>query len=75
MRDIIKHLIVNRLEMQHSMAGKYLLRLVEPGTWPELAPEGTKSTLTMTAKDMIRFGLAPAGTVALGRRHQLGACI
>jgi hypothetical protein len=54
MRDIIKHLTVNSLEMRHRMEGKYQLGLIEPGTWLE-----AKSTLTLTAEDMIRFSLDP----------------
>ena len=55
MRDIIKHLTVNCLEMRYRMEGKYQLGLIEPGTWPE-----AESTLTLTAEDMIRFGLDPS---------------
>lgn len=54
MRDIIKHLTVNCLEMRHRMKGKYQLGLIMPGTWSE-----AESTLTLTAEDMIRFGLDP----------------
>lgn len=54
MKDIVKHLTVNRLEMRYRMEGKYLLGLGEPGTW-----HATESTLTLTAEDMIRFYLDP----------------
>ncbi|MGA9347459.1 MAG: hypothetical protein WBW48_01480 [Anaerolineae bacterium] len=52
MRDIVKYPTVSRLEIQHSVAGKYLLGLIEPGTWPE-------AESTLTAEDMVRFGLDP----------------
>ena len=55
MKAITKQLTVRRLEMRHRMEGKYLLGLTEPGTWPE-----AESTLTLTAEDMIRFGLDPS---------------
>ena len=55
MRDITKQLTIARLEIRHQMEGRYLLELTEPGTWPE-----AESTLTLTAEDMIRFGLDPS---------------
>jgi hypothetical protein len=54
MRDIIKHLTVNSLEMRYRMEGKYQLGLIEPGIWLE-----AESSLTLMAEDMIRFGLDP----------------
>ena len=54
MRDIIKHLTVSRLEMRHRFEGKYVLVLSDPSAWHE-----AESTLSLTAKDLIRFGLDP----------------
>jgi hypothetical protein len=54
MKDIIKQFTITRLEIRHRMEGRYLLELTEPGTWPD-----AKSSLTLTAEDMIRFGLDP----------------
>lgn len=60
MKKIIKPLTVTRLEMLHRAQGKYRLTLTEPGTGGE-----TESVLTLTAHDMVRFGLDP-GEALLG---------
>jgi hypothetical protein len=41
--------------MRHRMEGKYQLGLIEPGMWLE-----AESALTLTAEDVIRFGLDPS---------------
>jgi hypothetical protein len=54
MKKLIKPLTVTRLEMVHRAEGKYRLTLTEPRTWG-----ATESVLTLTAHDMVRFGLDP----------------
>ncbi len=54
MQDIVKRLTIAHLEVRHHTESRYLLELAEPGTWPKI-----KSTLNLTAEDMIRFGLDP----------------
>lgn len=59
MKKITKQLTVSRLEMRHRMEGKYEIGLSQPEAWPE-----AESTLTLTAQDMIRFGLDPGEDLA-----------
>ncbi|OGO41460.1 MAG: hypothetical protein A2Z04_06890 [Chloroflexi bacterium RBG_16_57_9] len=54
MKDITKQLTITRLAIHHRMEGKYQIELMEPRTWHE-----ARSTVTLTAEDMIRFGLDP----------------
>jgi hypothetical protein len=65
MKTIIKPLTVTRLEMVHRAEGKYRLTLTQPGTWG-----ATESVLTLTAHDMVRFGLDP-GEELLGGTLQV----
>ncbi|MBI4789565.1 MAG: hypothetical protein HY782_21250 [Chloroflexi bacterium] len=53
--DLTKQLVVNRLAFRHRMEGKYLLGLTEQTGWRE-----QESTLSLTADDMVRFGLDPS---------------
>jgi hypothetical protein len=53
-QKIIKKLTVTELQILHRAEGKYQLTLREPRTWDK-----TESVLTLTAQDMVRFGLEP----------------